>query len=290
LRILITGAGGMVGRALVEHCTAAGDEVIAQTRAQLDITDASAVEQVLLREQPQVVVNCAAWTDVDGCELDSPRAFAVNARAVETLAVASRRIDAAFITISTDYVFDGEKAGFYTQRDHPNPISIYGQAKLEGERRATAEYARSIIVRTGWIFGASGSNFLSTVVERTRRGERLKAINDMYGIPTYTPHLVARLRELADLDLPGTYHIVGGGQPVSFDGFAGEAFALSGGTEANASLIESVSINSLHRPAPRPRNSCLRCLLSEAIGLAPLPAWKSALREFAAKHQSTIGF
>lgn len=285
MRILITGAGGMVGRTLVEHCAKAGDEVFALNRAQLDITDAGAVEEIFAREQPQTIINCAAWTDVDGCEIDAPRAFAVNSQAVETLAVACRRIGASLVTISTDYVFDGEKDGFYTQRDEPNPQSVYGRAKLEGERRASVACARTMIVRTGWIFGAGGRNFLSAVIERARRGERLKAISDARGTPTFAPHLATRLRELAELDLPGTYHVVGGSSGgVSYEEFAREALALSG-DKASAAMIESVSLASLRRPAPRPRNSSLRCLLSEAIGLAPLPLWQSALGAFAAGHR-----
>ncbi|HEV2802854.1 MAG TPA: dTDP-4-dehydrorhamnose reductase [Pyrinomonadaceae bacterium] len=279
MKILITGAGGMVGRALVAHCTERGDEVFAHERGSLDITNAEAVREMFERERPDAVVNCAAWTDVDGCELNPERALLINAEAVEILAAQSRQVAAGFVTISTDYVFDGSKEGFYTQRDDPEPQSAYGIAKLQGERRAQRVSARTIVVRTGWIFGVGGRNFLATAVERARRGEHLKAIHDAYGTPTYAPHLAARLRELAERDLPGTYHVAGGGAGASFLEFAEEAVRAAG-VEAE---IESVSMDSLSRPAPRPRNSRLRCLLSEAIGLAPLPEWQTALREFAAK-------
>jgi dTDP-4-dehydrorhamnose reductase len=278
VKILIAGAGGMVGRALVAHCTARGDEVSAHERATLDITKANEVRELFERERPEAVVNCAAWTDVDGCELNPERAVLVNAEAVEILAAHSRLVGASFLTISTDYVFDGGKEGFYTQRDDPNPQSAYGIAKLQGERRALRASARTVVVRTGWIFGTGGKNFLATAVERARRGEHLKAIGDAYGTPTYAPHLAARLRELVARDLPGTYHIVGGGEGASFLEFAREAVRAAGVAEVE---IENVSMDSLQRPAPRPRNSRLRCLLSEAIGLAPLPVWQEALREFA---------
>ncbi|HEX8458769.1 MAG TPA: dTDP-4-dehydrorhamnose reductase [Pyrinomonadaceae bacterium] len=278
MKILITGAGGMVGRALVAHCRERGDEVFAHERASLDITNAEAVGETFERERPDQVVNCAAWTDVDGCELNPERALLVNAEAVEILAAESRQVSAGFVTISTDYVFDGYREGFYTQRDDPEPQSAYGIAKLQGERRAQRASARTIVVRTGWIFGTGGRNFLATAVERVRRGEQLKAIHDAYGTPTYAPHLAARLRELAELDLPGTYHVVSGGGGGSFLDFAEEAVRVAG---VEAAEIESVSMDSLSRPAPRPRNSRLRCLLSEAIGLAPLPDWKAALAEFA---------
>lgn len=281
MKVLVTGAGGMVGRAVVEHCTARGDEVVAHGHASLDIADERAVTDAFERERPDTVINCAAWTDVDGCELDPQRAFQQNTRAVEILAAAGREVGASLVTISTDYVFDGNKQGFYTQRDDPRPTSVYGVSKIEGERRAQAASARTVIVRSGWIFGAGGRNFLATVVERARRGERLKAIGDAYGTPTYAPHLAARLRELAERDLPGVYHVVNSGEGTSFEGFARVAVEVS--SADGAVEIESVAMDSLQRPAPRPRNSRLLCLVSEAIGLAPLPHWQDALRDFAAR-------
>lgn len=268
----------MVARALAAHCASRGDEVFAHARETLDITQAKNVREVFERERPDTVINCAAWTDVDGCELNPERALMVNAEAVEILAAHSRLVEASFVTISTDYVFSGDKEGFYTQRDDPEPQSAYGIAKLQGERRAARVSARTIIVRSGWIFGVGGRNFLATAVERARQGVHLKAISDAYGTPTYAPHLAARLRELAELDLPGTFHVAGSGEGTSFLEFAREAARAAG---AEGLEIESVSMDSLTRPAPRPRNSRLRCLLSEAIGLAPLPDWREALREFA---------
>lgn len=278
MKVLVAGAKGMVGQAVVSHLTAHGDEVFAHHHQSLDITDPGAVKTCLERELPEVVINCAAWTDVDGCESDHGRAYAVNTRGPETLAYYSRIIKASFITLSTDYVFDGEKEGFYTQRDDPNPKSVYGGVKLNGERNAQAVCARTIVARTGWVFGPGGRNFLSTVIERARRGESLTAIHDAYGTPTYSKHLAARLRELAVLDLPGLYHVVNGGEGTSFEEFA--RVALEAGGCASATL-QSVSMDSLSRPAPRPRNSRLRCLVSEAIGLKPLPHWQEAVRDFA---------
>ncbi len=278
MRVLITGAGGMVGRALAEHCRAVGDDVSAHERASLDIADERAVSETFARERPDAVINCAAWTDVDGCESDPHRADLVNARAVGALARGAREVGATFVTISTDYVFAGDREGFYTQRDDPDPKSEYGKAKLRGERLAQSGTARCSVVRSGWIFGAGGKNFLSRVPELLRGGAALKAISDSWGTPTYAPHLAARLRELAELDLPGTYHVVNAGDGASFAGFAREAARLVGVGEG---LIGEVSMDSLDRPAPRPRNSRLRCLLSPAIGLKPLPHWLDALAEFA---------
>jgi dTDP-4-dehydrorhamnose reductase len=280
MRVLITGAGGMVARAIAEHCAGRGDEVFAHDRQGLDIMNEQRVREVFERDRPETVINCAAWTDVDGCELDPQRAFEVNARAVGVLAAASRVAGASFVTISTDYVFDGEKEGFYTQRDDPRPASAYGSAKLEGERLAQATSARTIVVRSGWIFGSGGRNFLATVIESARRGERLRAISDAYGTPTYAPDLAARLRELAELDLPGVYPVVNAGAGASFEEFARAAVEVSGATGVE---IESIKMDSLNRPAPRPRNSRMRCLLSEVVGLAPLRDWREALAEFASR-------
>lgn len=277
MKVLITGAGGMVGRALVEHCQQRGDEVFAHDRASLDITREDAVAETFAHARPETVINCAAWTDVDGCELDPERAHKINAEAVGTLALNSRAVGASFVTISTDYVFDGAREGFYTQRDDAEPQSIYGIAKLQGERRAQFLTARCMVVRTGWIFGAGGRNFLCRVVELARGGDRLKAISDSYGTPTYAPHLAARLRELAERDLPGTYHVVNAGEGASYEEFARAALNLA---DCEGAEIESVSMESLKRPAPRPHNSRLRCLLSPAIGLKPLPHWRDALAEF----------
>lgn len=269
----------MVGRAVREHCLSSGDLVFPYDHLGLDISNSDHVSRILRQDLPDAVINCAAWTDVDGCETDHKRAFAANAVGPANLARASRELNLRFVTISTDYVFNGEKEGFYTQRDQPNPQSIYGESKLEGERGSQLAYARTIIVRTGFIFGPGGTNFLSTIVERSRRGEKLKAIADAYGTPTYSRDLAVRLRELAQLDLPGTFHVVNAGEGVSYEVYARAALELAG---CPSTHLESVTMSSIPRPAPRPRNSRLRCLLSEAIGLTPLPFWKDSLKEFIA--------
>jgi dTDP-4-dehydrorhamnose reductase len=279
-KILITGAEGLVGRASIEHCRGIGDEVVAYDHQSLDIADAEQVQTVIGRESPAAVINCAAWTDVDGCERDPAKAERVNAAGPENLARACREANAGFVTISTDYVFDGLKDGFYTQRDDPNPISVYGRSKLAGERRAQVEYARTIVVRTGYIFGPGGRNFLSVLVDLARRGQKLKAIRDSWGTPTYARDLAVRLRDLVELDLPGVFHVVSSGNGASFEAFAQAALKLA---ELNVDLIESVTMDSLTRPAPRPRNSKLKCLLSEAIGLPPLPRWQEGLAHFVAR-------
>lgn len=267
----------MVGQALNQYCELAGDEVLAYDHRALDIANADVVTATVLSARPDAVINCAAWTDVDGCELDPARARDANATGPENLAKASRQAGAGFVTISTDYVFDGQKEGFYTQRDDPNPESVYAQSKLEGERRSQLAYARTIVVRSGFIFGPGGKNFLSTIIDRASRGEPLKAIGNAYGTPTYSRHLAARLRELAQLDLPGVFHVVNAGNGVSYEEFARAALDR-GGYEAEN--LETIDKDSLNRPASRPGNSRLKCLFSEALGLPALPLWEEALEEF----------
>lgn len=280
MKILITGAAGLVGRALEEHCRAKGDEVFGYDHRSLDIVNYEAIEKAVDEHRPEAVINCAAWTNVDACEGDPEKTEKDNSLGPENLARASRRVNAVFVTISTDYVFDGLKEGFYTQRDNPHPINVYGRYKLEGERRVQAEHARSIVVRAGYIFGLGGKNFLSTVVTRARNGEKLTAINDCFGTPTYGRDLAARLRELALKDLPGIYHVTNSGEGASFETFAREALAL-----ANHPIdsLETVSMSSMQRPAPRPRNTRLRCVLSPALGLPPLRPWQEAVGDFVAE-------
>ena len=274
----------MVGRAVSERCASLGDEVFSRDHLGLDVTDADLVKRELEKIRPDAVINCAAWTDVDGCERDPARAEAANADGPENLARASRQVGAVLVTISTDYVFDGEKEGFYTQRDDPNPTSHYGRAKLAGERRAQLAYARTMVVRSGFIYGPGGRNFLSTVAERVRREERVDAISDTWGTPTYAAHLAARLRDLTQLDLPGTYHVVNSGAGATYEEFARAVVQDLGKDD---SQVHGIMANTLSRAAPRPRNSRLRCLISEAIGLSPLPSWRDAVRDFLALNGSS---
>ncbi|MFM9903068.1 MAG: dTDP-4-dehydrorhamnose reductase [Pyrinomonadaceae bacterium] len=280
MKILITGANGMVAKATLEYCLSVGDDVAAFTREQLDIADKTSVLDAFDGGRYDAVINCAAWTDVDGCETNPEKNFAANARGVENVAVGCREINASLVTISTDYVFDGTKNGFYSQRDDPNPTSEYGRAKLEGERLAQAALARTTVVRAGWIFGPSGRNFLSKVVGKLLKGDAVKAISDSFGTPTYAPDLAKRLRDLVERDLPGIYHVANAGEGTSYAGFARAIMPESG-------LVEDISSDSLNRPAPRPQNSRLHCLLSEAIRLDPLRPWEDALQDFVKKSAAT---
>ena len=229
------------------------------------------------REKPDAVINCAAYTNVDGAETNQEICYLANAVGVENLALAAKRIDCGFVTISTDFVFDGTKDGFYTQRDTPNPQSVYAKSKLEGEIRARNAYARSIIVRSGWIYGEDGTNFLSVLPKLLADGKHLKAINDSYGTPTFAGDLAKRLRELSKLNLPAIFHVTNTGEGASYAEFARKMCQLSG---FDGSLIEDVLSKDLKRPAPRPQFSRLSCLFSAKFGLEPLPHWEKSLRQF----------
>ena len=277
MKVLITGANGMLAKAAAKYCRDLGDEVVALSHSEMDISDHRAVERSLDSITPDVVLNCAAYTNVDGAETAKQESYDANATGVENLAYVCRKIDSRFVTVSTDYVFDGLKKGFYTQRDTPNPHGVYAKTKYYGEILARNTYARSIVVRSGWIFGKGGTNFLSVVDRLLADGKSIKAISDAYGTPTYAADLARRLRELAQLDLPGIYHVVNSGDGTSYLGFAEKVGELKG---FDGSLIESTSRNELSRPAPRPASSKLACLFSERLGLDPLPHWEEALKSY----------
>jgi dTDP-4-dehydrorhamnose reductase len=277
MKILITGANGMVAKATAKHCESIGDEVVALTRQELDIADRDAVLERFKRENFDAVVNCAAFTDVDGSETHVEKCYAANSSGVENLALAAKETDCAFVTISTDYVFGGENSSFYTQRDTPRPQGVYGQSKLDGEIRARNAYARSIIVRSGWIYGDGGTNFLSVLHNLLADGKSIKAIHDAFGTPTFAGDLARRLRELAELDLPCIFHVTNAGEGASYAGFAEKVCEIKG---FDKGLLEPASADSLKRPAPRPRSSKLACLFSEKFGLEPLPHWEISLREY----------
>ncbi|MEZ5347053.1 MAG: dTDP-4-dehydrorhamnose reductase [Pyrinomonadaceae bacterium] len=277
MKILITGANGMVARSVFRHCREMEDDVTALTRQELDIAKRDQVSEVLRDTGPDAVINCAAYTDVDGSEANRDECYAVNAAGVENLALASKEINCAFLTISTDYVFGGEKSGCYDQRDTPDPIGYYGLAKYQGEVLARKAYARTIIVRSGWIFGNGGTNFLSTMHSFLDQGHSIKAIHDAFGTPTYSDDLAVRLRQLTELDLPLLYHVANSGNPVSFSDFAKEICRIRG---LNEDLVRGISESDLERPAKRPKNSALSCLFSERLGLPPLRTWNEALADY----------
>lgn len=283
MNILVTGANGMVARAAAEYCRAIGDEVTALTHQQLDIADRTAVEARLRDLRPDAVLNCAAFTDVDGAETRRDECFAANARGPENLARACREAAARFVTVSSDYVFDGRKEGFYVEGDTPNPQSAYARSKLEGERLVEAANKEAVVIRSGWIFGAGGTNFLSEVPSLLRSGTRIKAILDSWGTPTFAGDLARRMREFAAADLRGIFHVTNAGDGTTYLEFAETAAEIGG---FDRSLIEPVSLNDLKRPAMRPKNSRLASERLAATGFDPLQDWTDALRSFIEKEKA----
>ncbi len=273
---LITGAGGLLGRCLTERLSASGWRVAPRTHAELDITNEKAVRQNISEAAPDIVINCAATTDVDRCEREPEWAFAVNETGPELLARACRETGAELLHVSTDYVFDGEKKGFYTQEDPPNPRGVYALSKLAGERAVVREAERFYIVRSSWIFGAGGKNFGSRVIEYARGGAKLKGITDQTSIPTYAPDLSARIEEVLAAGAHGLYHLTNTG-PASWYDFARLALDLAGLKDVE---LQRVTRAELRQDAPRPHNTAMRCLVSEKLGLRPMRNWRDALGDF----------
>lgn len=279
MKVLITGANGMVAKAAIKYCQSIGDDVVAKTRQEFDISNQEEVISLFDAEKFDAVLNCAAYTNVDGAETNQEICDAVNFKGTTNLALECRRTDTVFVTISTDYVFDGTKGDFYTQRDQPNPQGVYARSKYWGETHSRMNNERSIIVRSGWIFGEDGTNFLSVMHKLLAEGKTIKAISDSYGTPTFAKDLAKRLRELAELDLPAIYHVCNEGEGTTFAEFAEKVCELKG---FDKNLVEGVLMDSLSRPAPRPRDSRLKCLFSQKFGLSPLQHWEKALEEFLA--------
>lgn len=273
---LIAGGGGLLGRHMTKPLTASGWQVQAFTHAELDITDRDAVCRAVEQVRPALVVNCVATADVDRCEREPDWAYAVNEHGARHLAEAACTVDAEIVHVSTDYVFDGAKAGFYTQEDEPHPLSVYAQSKLAGERAVSAVCERAYIVRTSWLFGIGGKNFGSRVIEYARTLPQVKGVVDQTSIPTYAPDLARRIEEIVALKTYGLYHGTNSG-PASWFDFAERALELAGIRDVR---IEPVRRADLNQAAPRPNNTAMRCLLSERIGLAPLRHWREALADF----------
>lgn len=274
--VMITGAGGLLGRSMNHHLARGGWRVIALPREELDITNESDVRRAVEVFRPDVLINCVATADVDRCETDRDWAFAVNASGPRFLARACREFGADIVHVSTDYVFDGSKVGFYTQEDEPKPLSVYGASKLAGEFAVREEAERFYLVRTSWLFGVGGKNFGSRIIEYARRGANLKGVIDQTSIPTYAPDLAGRIEEIIRLRAHGLYQVTSSGPTTWFD-FAKRALELAGLVDVR---IEPVKREALNQLAPRPYNTAMRCLVSEKLGLEPLRHWSDALEDF----------
>lgn len=271
MRYLVVGGHGMLGRDLLDALD--GRDVRAPMRSELDITDCDAVRAAV--DGSDVIINAAAYTQVDMAEHAESEAFAVNAAAAETLAVASRATGARFVQISTDYVFRGDARSPYSEDAPLNPISAYGRSKAEGERRVRrASAGDAYIVRTAWLYGATGSNFARTISDRLRAGTPLRVVDDQVGQPTWSSDVARRIVELLDRSAPfGTYHATNSGR-TSWYGFA-RAIATALDFDPNA--IQPTDSAGFEREAPRPAFSVLGHEAWKTADLPPLRAWKAAL-------------
>ncbi|MDX6226306.1 MAG: dTDP-4-dehydrorhamnose reductase [Frankiales bacterium] len=276
MRLLVTGAAGMLGTDVVTAASAAGHDVTAVDVADADLTVPAQVDGLVADAQPDAILNCAAWTDVDAAEAHETRALAINGTAVEHLATAARRSGARLLQISTDYVFRGDAVGTpYSEDAAPDPVNAYGRTKLAGERAALG--AGGQVVRTAWLYGANGPSFVATMRRLEQERETVQVVTDQVGQPTCTRDLAARLVELVGNSQagPGIYHGTATGQ-TSWHGLAQAIFRLLG---ADPQRVLPTTSEAFPRPAPRPAWSVLGHDRWAAAGMEPLRDWHEALSE-----------
>jgi dTDP-4-dehydrorhamnose reductase len=274
---LVTGAGGQLGHDVVATLVDAGDDVTAAARDELDVTDAAAVDAAIQQLGGDgVVVNCAAYTAVDAAETDEETAHAVNGRAPGLIADACKRHGARLVHVSTDYVFAGDATTPYDEDDATAPRTAYGRTKLAGERAVLASGAHAHVVRTAWVYGAAGANFVRTVARLAARRDTVPVVDDQVGSPTWTGHLARGLVALGASELPpGVWHCTNAGQ-TSWCGLARAVFEEVG---LDPQRVRPTSTDELPRPAPRPAFSVLSGAKWAAAGLPVMPPWREALHE-----------
>src|SRR2546427_2075990 len=275
--ILLAGAGGQLGRAL--QPALAGTDLHPFAHRQLDITDAGAVEAAVERVRPDWVINAAAFNDVDGAEQAEDQACAVNAAGAGNLAEAAARVGAAILHVSTDYVFDGAKGSPYTEDDQPNPLSVYARSKYEGEQRVRASGASACVVRTAWLYGWQGKNFVKAILAAAERGGPLRVVADQVGSPTATRDLAEAIAGLIQRpSARGLFHVVNAGACSRLE----FARAIVGGRVA----VEPITTEQSGRPARRPAYSALSSSRWPATGLPALSGWEAALERFLTEKQT----
>ncbi|MDW8106343.1 MAG: dTDP-4-dehydrorhamnose reductase [Armatimonadota bacterium] len=283
MRVLVTGARGLLGTELRLRWRAAGIEALGTTRAPqpneelipLDITAPDQVRQVLSAVRPDVVVHCAALTNVDACEQQPEQAYRINAFGTELIAAQCQRLGATCVYVSTDYVFDGAKQAPYHEYDVPNPLSVYGRSKLAGEQAVQALCQRYYIIRVAWLYGAHRPTFPHYVLEQARAGKSPVAIVDQVGSPTYVADIADRLLRLLSSECYGIYHLTNT-EPVSRYEFARAILQAAGATIEP----EPLRLAEWRVPAPRPPYSALVSWRLEWAGVPAMPSWRDALKRF----------
>lgn len=282
-RLLIIGASGMLGQELIDAARQRyrnGTQVVGTNSAKLDVRDRPTTEAFIHACRPDVVINCAARADVDGCEDDPEGCFAVNAAGAEHVALGCRG-RARLIHVSTDYVFDGEKGEPYVETDTPNPINRYGQAKLEGEKRIEAVGGDFIAVRSALFFGRYRDNFVDRVRRNLQSGKPVFAVTDQLGSPTYTRDLAEAILSLIPIQYRGVVHVANGGHCSRFE-LAQEIARLVG----SAAEIAATTWGALQARAARPRNSALSAPKLVELTGRPMRSWREALAEYVALRET----
>ncbi|MEX2193651.1 MAG: dTDP-4-dehydrorhamnose reductase [Thermoleophilaceae bacterium] len=275
MKVLVTGGSGMLGTDVARAAAFVNHEVVSVGHDELDIADAEAVRARIASELPDAVVNCAAYTNVDGAEDDLRGAMDVNGHGARNVAEAAAIVEAPVVFVSTDYVFDGTKDGPYVESDDVHPLSVYGQSKLAGEHETARSGERHFVVRTSWLFGTAGRNFVETMLGLAADHGEVVVVRDQLGCPTYTGHLADAIVRLLDTRSYGVHHISGDGSCSWYD-FAREIFGESG----TACRVMSCTTDETGRRAPRPRNSVL---VTEREDTLLLPDWREGLRSYLAE-------
>jgi dTDP-4-dehydrorhamnose reductase len=287
MRILVSGAGGMLGLDVMRAGARAGHEMVGMTRAELDVSDAACVRRGFEHAQPEAVVNCAAWTDVDGAETQREAAAAVNTLGAGNLARIAAAAGVPLLHVSTDYVFGGAPAldargerRAFVESDATDPHSIYGVTKLAGEREVLGASPRHTVARASWLFGTGGRNFAATMIGLAAERDAVSVVTDQIGCPTWTGHLAPALLGLLERGVAGLVHTAGGGH-VSWNGFAGEIFRQA----EIVCRVEAATTAEMGRAAPRPAWSVLE---SERDDVLPLPPWQDGLAGYLAERQGVL--
>ena len=278
MKLLVTGAAGMLGRDVMLAAGNAGHDVVGFGRAELDVTDPAALSRKFDLERPDVVINCAAWTDVDGAEAAEEAAFAVNGTGAGNAAAAAAEVGAGVVYVSSDYVFDGAKGAPYVESDQPAALSAYGRTKLAGEEATVAANKRHFVVRSAWLFGVGGPNFVETMLRLAGSGNEVLVVRDQVGSPTYTWHLAYGIVRLIEGLEFGIHHMAAAGQ-CSWYEFAREIFEQA---KVECKVL-SITTEEFGRPAPRPPFSALTSQREHAIRL---PSWQDGLAGYLAQRQA----
>ena len=277
-RILVIGAKGMLGRDLVEvlRSSSRNDEVIGWDFEDIDIREEQSTIAKIERNYPEIVINVAAFTDVDGCESNEEKVFAINAEGMRHIALGALRCRAKVVYLSTDYVFDGKKREPYLESDPPNPLNVYGRSKWKGEQYVQELVENSLIIRTQWLYGRYGNNFVTSILRQAREKRVLSVVNDQIGSPTYTADLSKAISVLIQFDVKGIFHVANSDLCTWYT-FGQAILKLAGIVGVK---IIPISSKELGRPAIRPSYSVLSTQkLKREIGTMLRP-WSEALKDY----------